>query len=71
MKIDEFLRSLPRDPERALREIEGAMWFFDDLSPEDRQMLVTAKLEAQRRTKTKGFEPIGAIARRLVDQVAK
>lgn len=66
MKIDAFIRSLPHNPERALMEIEGAMQFADDLSPEDRQALVTARAEAQRRTK--GFEPIGAVARRLVER---
>ena len=51
MTIAALIKSLPRDPKVALGEIEGALdprW-VDELSPDARQALVTARAEAMRR----------------------
>lgn len=49
-----FLRSLPKDPEIALDEVLGALKYGDDLTPEYRQVLVTARAECQRRLTNHG-----------------
>lgn len=48
MTTAEFLKSLPKDPEEALAQIEGALRWADEIPPQDRQALVTARLEWQR-----------------------
>lgn len=48
MTIDQFLASLVgRDD--AVEQIEGALKYVNDMPPEDRQRLVVAKLEFQKR----------------------
>lgn len=54
MTIPDLIASLPRDPELALAEIQGALDFDGigaTLSPEDRQALVTKRAELMRRAR--------------------